>query len=266
MDTILGRKPDYQQFAPEVLVESDGPIRIVTLNRPEVRNAVNPKISDALADIWRELGRDRDAAVVIITGAGRAFSAGGDIPTFRTGIDDREVRRFNMREAQRLAEAMASSHLPVIAAVNGAAAGLGCSVVSLCDIVIMSEKAFLVDPHVSLGLVAGDGPVASWPLMMSLLRAKEYLLTGERIPAADALALGLANRVVPPEQLMEEAMNFARRLAKQPRQAIQDTKRALNLHLIQAIRQVMPFALATESESFLMTELHESIAQFEERT
>jgi enoyl-CoA hydratase/carnithine racemase len=114
----------------------------------------------------------------------------------------------------------------------------------------MAERAFISDTHVSIGLVAGDGGAVAWPLMMSLLKAKEYLFTGDRIPAELAVSLGLANRVVPNDDLMTEALALAHRLAQQPAQAIQETKRALNLHLQRAIAQVAPFALSAESESF----------------
>jgi enoyl-CoA hydratase/carnithine racemase len=147
-------------------------------------------------------------------------------------------------------ERMAEFHKPLIAAVNGPAVGLGCSVAVSCDIVLIAESAFIADTHVNIGLVAGDGGAVAWPLMMSLLKAKEYLFTGDRIPAALAVELGLANRVVPDGEVMAEARKLAHRLAEQPEQALQETKRALNLHLQAAIARVAPFALSAEAESF----------------
>ena len=109
-----------------------------------------------------------------------------------------------------------------------------------CDIVLIAESAFIADTHVNIGLVCGDGGAVAWPLMMSLLKAKEYLFTGDRISAPEAVALGLANRVVPGDTLLDEAKALAHRLAAQPAQAIQETKRALNLHLQAAISLVAP--------------------------
>ncbi len=126
----------------------------------------------------------------------------------------------------------------------------------------IAESAYIADTHVSIGLVCGDGGAVAWPLMMSLLKAKEYLLTGDRIPAAEAVALGLANKVVPDAELVDQAVALAERLAAQPPQALQETKRALNLHMQAAINMVAPFALAAESESFGTDELRATIAKF----
>ena len=121
---------------------------------------------------------------------------------------------------------MAEFPKPVIAAVNGAAVGLGCSVAVSCDVVYIAESAFMSDPHVSIGLVAGDGGAVTWPLLMSILKAKYYLLTGERIPAAECVELGLANFMVPDSDLLRSAVRLGYRLAKQPQQALEETKRA----------------------------------------
>ncbi|MCW2918670.1 MAG: enoyl-CoA hydratase/isomerase family protein, partial [Actinomycetia bacterium] len=127
------------------------------------------------------------------------------------------------------------------------------------------EDAYLADTHVSIGLVAGDGGAMSWPLMMSILKAKEYLFTGDRIPAAEAVSLGLANRMVPADRLADEARALAQRIAAQPPQAVQETKRALNLHLQQAAGLVLPFALAAEGESFGTDDIRKTIERFRSR-
>ncbi len=113
---------------------------------------------------------------------------------------------------------------PIVAAVNGPAVGLGCSLAGLSDVVLIEESAYLADPHVSVGLVAGDGGVLTWPLLTSLLRAKEYLLTGDRIPAAKAVEFGLANRVLPDGASKEEAIVLAKRMATQPHAALKATE------------------------------------------
>jgi enoyl-CoA hydratase/carnithine racemase len=216
----------------------------------------------ALQEIWGWLGADHSVRSVVLTGAGKSFSAGGDIPSFMRSYEDPDHRRSSLREARRLMDAFAEFPKPLIAAVNGPAVGLGCSVAVSCDIVLIAETAFLADTHVNIGLVCGDGGAVAWPLMMSLLKAKEYLFTGDRIPAAEAVALGLANRVVPGDTLLDEAKALAHRLADQPAQAIQETKRALNLHLQAAISLVAPFALSAEAESFASEDVRKSIEKF----
>jgi enoyl-CoA hydratase len=203
-----------------------------------------------MRDVWTMLIDDDEADAVVLTGAGRAFSAGGFMPDFIRNQGDTKARRRDIREAERLASNMLSCELPVVAAINGLAIGLGCSLAVMCDLVVMSQDAFISDPHVSVGLVAGDGGAVTWPLMIGMLRAKEYILLGDRITADEALRLGLANRVTPADAVMPTALELAHRLAAQPRQALRDTKRAMNLQLKQAANLVMPFALAAESESF----------------
>jgi enoyl-CoA hydratase len=243
-----------------LVVESHGPVRLVAFNRPDTLNAVTAEIHGAMARVWRDLAEDSEARAVVITGRGRAFSAGGDMAMFQrlqTGVEE---RRALLEEAAVIVREMTGFPLPVVAAVNGAAVGLGCSVALLCDLVFMAESAYLCDPHVAVGLTAGDGGASTWPLFMSLLRAKEFLLTGDRIPADQAVALGLANRVVPDDQLLDEAMEMAQRLAALPPQAVQSTKRALNLHLARAAAGVLEYALAAEYQSF-DTEEHRRIVE-----
>jgi enoyl-CoA hydratase/carnithine racemase len=247
---------------PHLLVEADGPVTVLTLNNPEMRNAFLADMHEALQEIWQHLAIDASVRAVVLTGAGAAFSAGGNIPDFIRIYEDPEHRRNSLRGARRLMDAMAEFPKPVVAAVNGAAVGLGCSIAVTCDLVVMAESAFLADTHVNVGLVAGDGGAATWPLMMSILRAKEYLLLGDRIPAVDALRLGLANRVVPDDQLMTEALALAHRLAAQPPQAVQETKRALNIHMQHAIAMVAPFALSAEAESFSTDDVRRTIETF----
>lgn len=235
---------------PVLTVEGDGPVRIVRMNRPEHSNAVNEELHEALADVWRGLQRDPDVGAVVLTGAGSAFSAGGDMDYLERVATDADYRYRTMDGARRIVSEMLAFHKPIVAAVNGPAVGLGCSLAVLADIVLISDRAFFADPHVTLGVVAADGGVLAWPLLMSVLRAKEYLFTGDRIDAATAVQLGLANRVVPKDELHDAAMALAVRLAAQPRQALWDTKRALNKHMSNAVNSVIDFAFAAESETF----------------
>jgi enoyl-CoA hydratase/carnithine racemase len=246
-------------------VEADGPVRIITLNDPDRLNAMTDPLHEALTDVWVHIMRDLEVRAVILTGSGRAFSAGGNIPGFIRNVEDVEYRRAGMRTAKLLVDHILGCHVPVIAAVNGPAVGLGCSIAVACDLVLMSDEAYLADTHVNVGLVAGDGGVVTWPFMMSMLKAKEYLFTGERIPAATAVQLGLANRAVPAADLLTEAKALAHKLAAQPAQALQETKRSINLHLQQAALTVLPYALSAETESFSSPEVAATARSFKDK-
>ncbi|MBB5138440.1 enoyl-CoA hydratase [Thermocatellispora tengchongensis] len=245
-----------------LLVEGDGPVRTVTMNRPARRNAVNEELHTALADVWGRLREDEEVRAVVFTGAGKAFAAGGDMEFLTRVAGEPEYRYRTMAEARRIITEMLAFPKPVIAAVNGPAVGLGCSLAVLSDVVLMSDQAFLADPHVSLGVVAADGGVLAWPLMMSVLRAKEYLFTGDRIDAVTAERIGLANHVVPADQVLPRAYELAERLARQPQQALWDTKRAINMHMSRAITSVIDFAFASESETFALPRFRDSLMAY----
>ena len=243
----------------ELQVEEDGPVRIVRLNRPDELNATNHVLHAGLADLFGQLDADPDARVAVITGNGRAFSAGGDFSYLDELTTDEDLRRQTLVDGKRIVTGMAACRVPVVAAVNGPAVGLGCSLVALSDIVYMAESAHLADPHVMVGLVAADGGPVTWPLMTSLQLAKEYALTGDRITAQRAAAIGLANHVVPDAEVFDAAMDCARRIAKLPRRATEDTKRILNLHLERAVLATIDFALAAEDRSFRSPELRANL-------
>lgn len=245
-----------------ILIEQDGAVVTITLNNPDMMNAFLDDMHDGMREVWWMLAEDDSVRSVVLTGAGKAFSAGGDVPGFVKSYEDNEHRRKSLRGARRLMEAQAEFPKPVVAAVNGPAVGLGCNVALLCDIVYIAESAFIADTHAAIGLVCGDGGAVFWPLLMGMLRCKEYLLTGDRIPAAKAVELGLANHAVPDDELMAEARKMAERLASLPHQAIQETKRALNLHIQDYILRAAPFALMAESESFTTDDIRRTIEKF----
>ena len=230
-------------------VRAEGDVRIVTLNRPERLNSVSAELHQRLSEVWREIAGDPRARAVVLTGAGRAFSAGGDLDHLRDHHSDPALRRRSIHFDRTIQTEMVHFPLPVIAAVNGPAVGLGCSLALGCDLVLMAHDAYLADPHISVGLVAGDGGVTLWPLLTSLLRVKEYLFTGDRIPAATAVELGLANRVVPAQDLRTEALALAHRLAAQPAEALRQTKLALGQLVEHVSGGAMEAALAAEQET-----------------
>jgi enoyl-CoA hydratase/carnithine racemase len=243
----------------EILIEADGPIPIITLNRPDDLNATNHVLHAGLAALWPQLDADDEARAAVLTGAGRAFSAGGDFRYIDELSKDKALRQLTMLHGRQIVTGMVGCRVPVVAAVNGPAVGLGCSLVALSDIVFMAESAHLADPHVVLGLVAADGGPVVWPLLTSLQLAKEYALTGDRIPARRAAEIGLVNHVCPDDEVMEQAMACARRIAALPKGAVEDTKRVVNIQMERAVLAALDFALSAEDRSFTSPELRSNI-------
>jgi enoyl-CoA hydratase len=206
----------------------------VTLARPEKANAMDAEITDALLQVIIGLRDDPGVRTMVLTGEGGAFSAGGDFGTIRAMREDRHMRDAVLAAHQDLFWMMTRLPFPTVAAVNGAAVGAGVTVALLCDVVVMAEDAFLSDPRVSLGLLDGAGGLALWPLLTSLSAAKEHLLLGDRVGATEAHRLGLANRVVPAGEVLEEALSLADRLAALPAQAVRQARQLLNSHIDRA--------------------------------
>nr|WP_307875116.1 enoyl-CoA hydratase/isomerase family protein [Frankia nepalensis] len=243
----------------EIQVRADGPIRIITLNRPDHLNAVNHELHLGLAKVWTQLSEDLDARAAVLTGAGRAFSAGGDFGYLDRLRQDPELQRLTIMHGREIVLGMARCRVPVVAAVNGPAAGLGCSLVALSDIVYLAEKAYLLDPHVQVGLVAADGGPLTWPLHTSLHWAKEYALTGAKISAERALQMGLANHIV--ADPFADALECAKRIAGLPRQAVESTKRLLNIHLERAVLASLDYATNAEEQSFKTQDFADIVAK-----
>jgi enoyl-CoA hydratase len=176
---------DYSQYG-GVLVKRDEKVLTITLNAPETLNAFTGPMHTSMSRIWDDVNDDPDVHIVVLTGAGRAFSAGGNVIAMQKKIDDPDTWDAGMPEARRIVFRMLECDKPIIARVNGHAVGLGATIALLCDIIIAADDAKIGDPHVNAGLVAGDGGALIWPQLIGFARAKEYLFTGDLMTAAEA--------------------------------------------------------------------------------
>lgn len=202
-------------------------VAIVTLNRPERRNAVTPGLQEMLESLLQKAGEDDDVAVVIITGAGSDFCCGGDFAVIEEMIGDEAMRDNLARGHAKTADSILSLTKPTIAAVNGPALGMGAEIAAFCDMTVMSENAYLCDPHVKFGLGPAPGALLIWPQLTSRAIAAELLLTGREVGAEEALRLGLANRVAPAGEALPVALELANTLCALPREGLLAVKRKL---------------------------------------
>jgi enoyl-CoA hydratase len=250
----------------DLLVEKNDGVLTITLNQPEAMNAFSPDMHFALSRIWDDVNDDAEVNVVVLTGAGKAFSAGGNVINMQQKIDDPDYwDATTVPEAKRIVFRMLECEKPIIARVNGHAAGLGATVALLCDIIVMADHAKIGDPHVNAGLVAGDGGAFLWPQMIGYARAKEFLFTGDMMSAADAMRIGLVNRAVPSEELDEHVYGLARRIAKGASKSIRWTKQAVNLPLRQLAYSTMDLSLSLETRSNLTRDHQEAVTAFANR-
>ena len=255
---------DYGEYQ-HILIDKQDGIALLTLNRPEVLNATNFRMHNELSRIWPDLGADPEVRVVVVTGAGTAFSAGGDFEMIEKAIGNAEVVSSNMQEAGDIVHNMINLDKPVVSAINGVAVGAGLAVALLADISIASERARFTDGHVRLGVAAGDHAAVMWPLLMSMAKAKYYLLTCDFLDGKEAERIGLVSLVVPPEDLMPKAMEVARKLADGPQPAIRFTKRALNQWLRMGAHTAFEYSLAVESLGFMGDDIKEGLAAVKEK-
>ena len=229
----------------------DGLIRI-SINRPEALNAINAQLHDELSDVIHRIDQDRHVDVAILTSEGRAFCAGGDLPWLLAVHGNVAESAELIRNDRRLQTAFLELEKPIIARVTGPAIGLGCSLALFCDFVYADPTARFADPHVSVGLVAGDGGAVIWPQLIGHMKAKRYLLTGDAISAEDAAAMGLITEVVPEDKLDATVDAMAQRLLKGPKYAIRFTKASINTSLKQVATVTMDRAAAYEGMSMMM--------------
>jgi len=225
----------------------EGRILYVAIAHEKKKNAVDAGLHRDLARVFYEINLDTAADVVVLTGTGRWFCAGGDMTWFQELVDEKVRWRHMVVEAKKILNGLLELEKPIIAKINGAAAGLGASIALLCDIVYASDTASIGDPHVKMGLVAGDGGAVIWPHLIGINRAKEMLLTGRMLPATEAHAIGLINHVVSPKDLDVAVDTAARELAAGATLAIRWTKTVLNLELRRINAAISDSALAYET-------------------
>lgn len=237
-------------------------ILTVTMNRPDRMNAIDARMHTELARVFYDIARDDAADVVVLTGAGDAFSAGGDFTWFQDMIDDPAVWERTRVEAKQIVFGLLDCEKPIIAKVNGPAVGLGATIALFCDTIFAADSARFADPHVSVGLVAGDGGAIIWPQLIGYARAKEYLMTGAFVPAPDAAAMGLINYALPAAELDAAVDAFADRLAAGASQAIAYTKVSVNIGLRQLAHSILDASLAYESMTNFTADHQEAVDAF----
>jgi len=255
---------DYSRYQ-AIKVEKKNKVAVLTFNRPETLNAFDHTLHWELEDILEDVARDEEVHVIVLTGAGRAFSSGGDIRGMERRLTDPSAPRLTIDNARRLIRNILELDKPIIAAVNGDAIGLGATIALFCDIIIAAENARIADPHVRVGLVAGDGGCVIWPFLVGINRAKEYLMTGDLIPAREAERIGLVNRVVSQEELMPTAMALAEKLANGATKAIRWTKLCLNKPLKDAMNEILDTSLSFEWHSMQTEDHREAVRAFLEK-
>lgn len=253
---------DYSRYH-YLSAERKDKVLIVSFNRPESLNAINAALHTELSRIFADIAQDYETEVVVLTGKGRAFCAGGDIKWFQDMTPPQLDALF--AEARKIIIDMLEVEQPIIAAVNGAATGLGATLALFSDVIFAAENAKIGDPHVRVGVVAGDGGAVIWPWLVGAARAKEFLMTGDIISATEAERIGLINHVVSADKLMETAMTFATRLANGPTKAIRWTKVSVNKILRDTANLVLDTSLALEKQCFVTEDHKEAIRAFTEK-
>ena len=245
---------EYNDFQHIVFERREPNILWMTLNRPEVLNAADARLHSELVEVWSIIDRDPAVHVAVVTGAGRAFSAGGDLQLVENAYQNFDEIVRILDEARDLVYNMFRCSKPIISAINGPAVGAGLVVALLADISIAAEGARLADGHVRMGVAAGDHAAIIWPLLCGLAKAKYYLLTSDFLSGREAERIGLVSLCVPDDQLLEKAMAIATDLATGPRQAIRFTKRALNQWPLQA-GPIFDHSLALEMLGFFSEDM-----------
>lgn len=246
-----------------ITFEEDGGVLIVKFSRDAHLNAIDARLHTEMSWLFRDVAEHSGCRVVVITGRGKAFCAGGDINWF-SDMKEGDLDRLFV-EARRIIVDMLEVPQPIITAVNGPAIGLGATLALFGDIIYMARSGVIADTHVLAGIAAGDGGAAIWPWLVGMARAKEFLFTGKKIDAVLAREIGLVNHVTDDDQLMPEALAMARQLAGGAQMAIRATKAALNKMLRETVNLNLDTSLAMEKECFFSEEHRNCIASFLKR-
>lgn len=259
---------DYSEFDFFTVEVGEDGVAIVTMTDPDKLNAVGPHNHWQVEDIWLKLARDESVKVIVLTGAGRAFCAGGDVKLMADRAQTEYGLQYALRVPQntiRLWEHILLCPQPIIAAVNGDAIGLGTSLMIASDMSVVADDAKLGDTHIRVGLVAGDGGAVMWPLLVGPQRAKEYLMRGKLLNGAKAEEIGLVNYAVPREQVLDEALKIAREIAGQPLWAVRWSKAAVNKLVKQQVNQVLELSIAYEAMTMLTHDYKAATTAFAEK-
>lgn len=245
--------------------ERDGEVLVVTIDRSgDDLNRVDGELHTELTELFPRLQRETEARAVLLRSEGSAFSAGGDFGWFPALQEPGALAPLH-REGRQLIWDLLDVHLPIVAAVQGPAIGLGASIALLCDWVVMGRSATIADPHVRVGIVAGDGGTVAWPLALGPLLAKRHLLTGDALSADDAQRLGLVTDVVDDSALVATALAAAHRLADGAPLAVQYTKQAVNQWIKQVMTASFDLATALELVTFRTSDHAEALAAISEK-
>ena len=237
----------------------------VTIDRPgDDLNRVDGALHHDLTRLFPRLQQERQARAILLTGAGRAFSAGGDFAWFPSLQEGDRLEQLRL-DAKPLIWDLLDVHLPIVCALNGHAIGLGASIALFCDAVFMARSATIADPHVRVGIAAGDGGTVAWPLAVGPMRAKRWLLTGDAVPADEAERIGLVTEVVDDDELDDRAMAFAQRLAAGAPLAVQATKQAVNQLVKAGLTTGFDLATALEMSTFRSADHAEALAALRDK-
>jgi enoyl-CoA hydratase/carnithine racemase len=255
---------DYKDYQHLTFERRPHGVVFITINRPEVLNATNDRLHWELTQVWLTLDADAEARVAVVTGAGRAFSAGGDLEMVEANARDPRRLAQVVREASDLVYNMINLDKPVVSAINGVAVGAGLVVALLADISIISESARFTDGHTKLGVVAGDHAAILWPLLCSMAKAKYYLLTSDFIDGKEAERIGLVSKCVPADNLLPTAFEVADKLALGSQQAIRWTKRSLN-NWLRAAGPIFDQSIALELLTFMGEDVREGLQAIREK-
>ena len=255
---------DYSSYERLLFERHDPGILLITINRPDRFNATDETLHTELAKVWLDVAADPLTRVAVITGAGRAFSAGGDFEMIERMVGSYERVTYMLTEMADMVYNVLNCEKPVISAINGPAVGAGLVIALSADISICAEDARLGDGHVRLGVAAGDHAALLWPLLAGMAKARYYLMTGEMLTGAEAERLGMVSLAVPRDQVLDKAMQVAGSLANGSRTAIRFTKKALNNWVKQAA-PIFEQSAAYEMLGFMGPDVVEGVAALKEK-